>query len=246
MKNNRIILVLITIFGIILITSVIFFLFQKSNNILTPPREDADNKPREVAPQSELDKFIITQRDLMSPESARKRKLSQVEIPIPIETKSPIAKLTIVPVVASGGDALYEPIAQSPDGSFFVLRKSDFPKYFKVTSPEKSLAYLDFTMVKTGARGYDRFKKTVYKPEDYQNRECKDKNNNSTVSTVHPLPISEARATAEGFQVNWVYYSPTVPAGYWKKTYLVTQDGDIKPKDNPSKPFFPCGRGFMF
>jgi len=194
---------------------------------------------------SPLDQFVKTRKEFMAPETARKLGLKEPEVPIPVATKKPIRKLTLVPAGLGGGDVRYEPVIETPNGQFQVLKKSDYPQYFKVDSPDNALKYLKFALVKLGERQYDRIRMTISSPEMYR-KECRDNKNKVTVSTITPLPITQSQAVSGGYQVTWIYYSGAMPAGYWRKVYLVTPDGDIQLRENSDKPFWPCGRSVVF
>lgn len=194
---------------------------------------------------SPLDQFVKTQKELMAPETAQKLHFKEVEVTAPVPTKKPIAKLTMVPAGLGGGDVMYEPVIETQDGQFQILKKTDYSQFFKISSPDEALDYLKFALVKLGERNYDRMKMTISNIDMYR-KECRDRQNNLVTSSINPLPLSQAKAVSGGYQVTWVYYSAALPAGYWRKVYLVTPDGDIQLKENPDKPFWRCGRSVVF
>jgi len=243
-KNKKILITLLIALILIVIVSFMIVSQRTSDKVYSPTQNTEEAKEevgKKEVPTSGLDEFVQSQKNFLDPKRAQNLHLDRMEVAVPVETKEPVKKITIVPQLISGGDAVYEPVVEMPDGKFFVLQKSAMARFFKINTPEEASRYLDFVEVKMGSSAYDRIKTTIFSRGDYRKKDCKDKK-----EVVTQWPITQARSVEEGFEVDWVYYTPAAKAGYWKKTYFVSRDGDIQLKKNPAAPFWECGPGMVF
>ena len=110
------------------------------------------------------------------------------------------------------------------------------------------MKYVDFLGVTMGSSAYNRARKTVWQTADYDTIGCQA----TPDSPAGKIPgqttrkITSAQQNPDGFEVNWVYFTPTYPAGYFLDTYLVKTDGEISNLNVPDQPFWACGGGFLF
>lgn len=236
-KSRKQIWAVVSVIALILVIGIIFFWykFRIKHNYSELGAQNAAN----------LDEFIKTQNQLLPQDKAGTMGLKKEDINSPVPTAIETKKITLVPQLMEGGDALYQPVVELPGNKFFVLTPSELKGFFKVDSPQDAIKYVDFIMVKLGKGGYDRMKKTVFVTGDYDKIGCKDLAKGVNL----PLPLDRTATTAQsaqgGFDVQWIYYSPAYPSGYFKDSVFVSSDGNIVVKDKSDKPFWNCGTGFM-
>jgi len=152
----------------------------------------------------------------------------------------------MTPISVVGGDAIYTAIGELPGNKFFRLEPDNLDKIFSVRSPEEALKYIDFLMITAGRSSYARARRTVWQAGDYDRIGCKDVANNQNLSLPNDRPVSQAKISGDGFEVTWIYFTPTVPAGYHKMVLQVEKNGGFTIEDSPDEPFWPCGQGFVF
>lgn len=208
-----------------------------------------DNKIKELGEARlarNLDEYVRNDPELMKREDAEKFQLSQKEIVPPVSSRFRIKKFTMVPVATMGGDVVYDLIAELPGNRFLRIKPENFNKVFSVSSPGEALDYVDFLMAVAGQNIYARVKKTVWSRADYDTIGCKAYPGGKDAPLPGDRPISQARSSREGFEVDWVYFSPAIKSGYYKKVIQVGRDGGYEIKDDSREPFWPCGGGIIF
>ncbi len=201
-----------------------------------------------------LDSFLASDPEFAGQKTVKSIGLERKDIDIPLPTKNNLQKITMVPVLAVGGDAIYEPIAQINQNEFVRLNQENASQFFTINTPEEALKYVDFLLTKLGNGGYDRARETIWSETDYQNKNCnlvsQYDNSPSTEKNFEPIPIekpiSQAKKSDKGFAIDWVYFTPTVPAGYFKESLQVDKNGQITFQDKPENPFWACQDGFVF
>lgn len=238
-KNKKIIIILVAAFVVVLVVALV------SNKILKRVQDDT-SQLGEVKKAANLDEYIKNDPELAQGKELEDSGISRMEITPPVPTQIPIDKITMTPVGLGGGDPVYAPVVELPGNKFFKLEQNNSDKVFSVTNPEEALKYIDFIMVSAGQSNYDRIKQTVWRSSDYDKIGCKDVANNQNLALPTDRPVSLAKVSGTGFEVTWVYFTPTVPAGYHKMVLQVEKDGGFTIKNNPDQAFWPCGQGFVF
>jgi len=193
-----------------------------------------------------LDEYIKTDSGFMSKQNAEMLRLPQKQVDPPVPVKIPLEKIFMVPVMVGGGDAIYSVVGQLPGNNFFRLEPENLNKIFSINNPDEALKYVDFLMVSAGRSGYDRIRRTVWQVSDYDKIGCKVMPEDENMPLPENRPVSQAKQVGEKFEVTWIYFTPTVPAGYRKMVVEVRRDGGFTIKDNPEEPFWSCGGGFVF
>lgn len=200
----------------------------------------------EVRQAASLDEYIENDPRLLDNETAEKFQLSRKEIVPPVPSRIKIEKITMVPVIMVGGDAVYDIVAQLPGNQFLRITPDNFNKVFLVSNPEEALHYVDFLMVVAGRNIYARAKKTVWSSTDYDAIGCKTYPGGKDAPLPDKRVVSQARNYRDGFEVDWVYFTPAIKSGYYKKVIQVGRDGGYKIKNDSKEPFWPCGGGIVF
>jgi len=200
----------------------------------------------EVRKAASLDEYVETDSKLMHKKNMEPLQLSRKEVVPPVPTRIDLRKITMTPVLVEGGDAVYEAVGELPGKNFFRLEPENLNKIFSISSPDQALKYIDFLMVATGRSSYDRVRTTVWKTSDYDKIGCKVMPDDENLPLPTDRPVSQAKVSGDGFEVDWVYFTPALPAGYHQMIIQVEKDGGFTIKDSPEKPFWPCGGGFVF
>jgi len=174
--------------------------------------------------------------------------LTNKKVDVPFTPKLDNVEITLVPELMGGGDIIYRTVVKTDRNKYFVLNEDNQNKVFDINSNDEAKKYIDFVMTKIGKTSYDRIRKTVWEEKDYEKIKCNDSDVNYYGGDSIPSkkPITKAVSIQGGYEVTWIYYTPTYPAGYWKEVYTVTKDGNINKKEKSSKPFWSCGGGIMF
>jgi len=232
-KTIQNILISILVLGIISLVVVNFTLKQKKG------------APQEAEKASNLDEYVNQSSELLSTEETQSLLMERKEVSIPVPVKIPSVKITMVPQMLGGGDPVYQPVGEA-NQNFFILDSSNWNKVFKINTPQEAEKYIDFLMVTLGSKKYDRIKKTVWKEADYKQIGCRASEYEKEYPLPKARPVTKAKATNEGFEVTWVYFSAAYPAGYFKEVYLVKKNGEVETKKKQEKPFHSCGTGILF
>lgn len=238
-KNKKIIVAGVIVLILIVTTLV-------GVKILKKIQDDTIKQLGEVRKAASIDEYIETDPGLLHKENAEELQLTKKEVVSPVPTQIKLEKITMAPVGMAGGDVIYDIIGELPDNNFFRLESNNLDKLFSVNSPEEALKYIDFLMITAGRSSYDRARKTVWETPDYEKIGCKVTPEDENKTLPKDRPISQAKIADDGFEVNWVYFTPTTPAGYHKMVLQVEKNGAYIIKNSPDSPFWPCGEGFVF
>lgn len=229
---------IIALFVLVVVIVAIVFSVNKKNEVL--------KQELQTRKASDLDQYVSTDPNFVSEKKLKEFGLKNQEVQAPVPTKIELNKITMVPNLMEGGDVIYSVIGELPDKSFFQIETDKLNKIFTVNSAEEATKYIDFLMITAGRSSYDRARKTLWKPEEYDKIGCKDVVKNEALPLPKDRPVSQAKVSGDGFEVTWIFFTPTFPAGYHKIVYQVGRDGAYSVKESTGEPFWPCGQGFVF
>ena len=235
-KNKKIIV------GILLILVLIIIVFLASLAVRKKNEEQLAGTKKAV----NLDEYIQADPELLPGGELEAAGIERKEIIPPVSTQIPINKITMLPVGLGGGDSIYTSVVELPGNQFFKLGGDNIDKVFSVSNPQEALKYVDFLMVTLGRSNYDRVKQTVWQAADYDKIGCGALPGNGNRALPKERPVSQAKISGDGFEVEWVYFTPALAAGYHKTLIQVEKNGGFTVKDNSGEPFWSCGGGFVF
>jgi len=238
-KNKKIIIAGLTAFILIVVALL-------AATITIEEEKQDFSQLGEVREAANLDEYIKTDPELAYGKNLQSAGVERREINLPVATKIQLNKIVMAPVGLVGGDVIYAAVGELPNNNFFRLEPDNLNKIFLVSTPEEALKYVDFLMVTAGRSSYDRTRTTVWQVSDYDKIGCRVMPEEENLPLPKDRPISQSKQLNNGFEVTWIYFTPTLPAGYHKMMVEVGKDGGISVKDNPEEAFWPCGKGFVF
>jgi len=238
-KNKKII-------WIVLLAVVIIAIFAFIALRVFYPQNLYMNNIKDAAKADSLDNYVAAKTDLLTQDKAKPLGLDQKVVVPPVPVKIPEMKITLVPQLMVGGDALYSPVVEIPGGKFFTLTSDNFKNLFSINKPEEAIQYINFLYVTMGRSSYSRIKETVWQTSDYDKIGCRVMAEEPNKPLPVNRPVSFAKAVDSGFEVDWIYFTKAFPSGYYKDTYIVSKDGEVTIQDKADQPFWPCGQGIMF
>lgn len=238
-KNKKIALIVLAALVIIAIISLIGLrVFY--------PEEKYIAELKDVKTASDLDEFVNGRPELLKSDYAEPLGLERVQVNPPVPVKLPELKITLIPQMMVGGDAIYEPVANFNGNQYFILNPENYQSAFSVNSPEDALKYVEFITVTMGKSSYERAKKIVYESKNYDEFGCKVMPGEQNNPLPDSRPVSLAKRVDDKYEVSLVYFTPVYPAGYYTSNYLVEKDGNITLTEKAGKPFWSCGGGIVF
>jgi hypothetical protein len=207
MQNKNIFLVILMVIFVIGIAAFLSLRFFY-------PEEQIISQIKDIKTAGSIEEFIASAPELLTEERAKLLGLAKNEIALPLPSKLPDLKITLVPQMVVGGDTVYVPVASFSGNKYFILKPDNIKNIFTVNNPEEAIKYIELAVVNLGWSTYDRVKKVVNKSEDYDTIGCRimpeDQNNPLPASR----PVSNAVKTPRGYEVTLVYFTPVNPAGY--------------------------------
>ena len=239
-KNKK--AIIIGLLGVVLILTVI----AVSVKILKQVQDDTLEQQLQVKTADNVDTYIESDPGLMHRKNAQAMKLPSKEVIPPVPTQVDLEKITMAPIMMVGGDVIYGAIGQLPNNKFFRIEPENLNKVFSINSPDEALKYVDFLMVTAGRSSYDRARTTVWETADYEKIGCKVAPDDPDMPLPTSKPVSQAKVSGNAYEVIWIYFTPTVPAGYHKMILQVEKNGGFTIKDYPEEAFWSCGGGVVF
>jgi len=239
-ENQKFIWVLVGVIIVLVVISLAIFWItgqrRSTNNPILGEAKKADN----------LESFVKNNTQLMTKEKAEPLSLENLDVTPPVPTKVNIKKITLVPKLIVGGDALYEPVVELPGNNFLILSPAQYKEVFSVNTADEALEYIEFLEIKMGKSTYDRIRQTVKQVGDYDKIGCRVMQEEENKPLPMDRAVSQVKEQNDGFAVEWVYFTQAYPAGYYKISYFVGRNGDVVAKDKPDQPFWSCGQGILF
>jgi len=240
-KNKKIIIGLLALLSISIIMAL-----AVGVGIWKQTQGDKLKQLGEIRQMASIDEYIESDPGLLHKKNAEALGLAPQKIIVPVSTQIPLQGITMAPIVVEGGDAVYAAVGELPNNKFFRLEPDNLNKIFSVNDSKEALKYIDFLMVTAGRSSYDRARTTVWKTADYDRIGCRTMPDEENRALPGDRPASQAKVSGDGYEVTWVFFTPTVPAGYFKAALRVEKDGGYSVISDPTEPFWPCGGGFVF
>lgn len=220
---------------LLLSIAVYFVYFKKSTGNLNGEGPAAKN----------LNEFIKSQPELLPEEEAKKIGLSNKELEPQLKKKDSILKITLVPKMLVGGDAVYETVAETKEG-FFVINEKNQKDLFAIETEKDALNYIDFIKSRAGQSSYDRARTTIWNESGYSDAGCKSAATGENFGLPKEKPVSQAKKDGDNFVIDWIYSTIAFPAGFYAERYVVDGQGNVQNVLKADKPFWSCGQGIMF
>lgn len=221
---------------IVLLSVAVYFVYSKKST---------NNGSEKVSDSKSLDEFVKSQAELLPEEEARKIGLGNKELEPQLKKKDSLLKITLVPKMLVGGDAVYEPVAETKEG-FFVINEKNQKDLFVIETEVDALNYIDFIKSRAGQNSYDRARTTIWNESGYSDAGCKSAATGENFGLPKEKPVSQAKKDGDNFVVDWIYSTIAFPAGFYAERYLIDSQGNIKNVLKADKPFWSCGQGIMF
>ncbi len=231
--------------SLILILMGLIILFLGAATYFVYFKQPATNSTKNSSEIKSLNDFVSSQPELLPAEEAEKIGLGNKTLDIPLKIKDKKVKITMVPKMLVGGDAVYEAVAETNKG-FFIVNDDNRKDLFSIETEKDALNYIDFLMSKAGKSSYDRARTTIWTESDYSEVGCKSAATGENFDLPKEKPISRAEKNDNGFTVDWIYSTIAFPAGFYAERYWVDGQGGIKTLIKAEKPFWSCGQGVMF
>ena len=168
------------------------------------------------------------------------------DIPVPVNISG--IEIFQVPISAAGGDILTTTVIKSGN-KYCKLTDKNAQILFAPIKKEQSVKYLIFRLNTLASSGFGASQVTILERDDYGETDeerifCVD-NAKIDFSSVEKK-ITTVEETADGYLINWVFFTEVGKAGYYEERIKIGTDAKIQILEWPKTPFINCGSGIVF